>query len=88
MPRIIRLGDPTDHGGRVVASGAPHVTVDGVAIALKGDACTCPKRGHQPCAIAEGDPNHTVGGVPVAYEGHRTTCGAVLIASGGGFTAA
>ena len=87
MPRIIRLGDPTDHGGRVVASGAPHVTVDGVAIALKGDACTCPRRGHAPCAIAEGDPNHTVGGVPVAYEGHRTTCGAVLIASGGSFTA-
>ena len=55
MPNIIRLGDPTDHGGRVVASGAPHFTVGGIAVALKGDACSCPRRGHNGCTIAEGD---------------------------------
>ncbi|MBW8830630.1 MAG: PAAR domain-containing protein [Burkholderiales bacterium] len=78
MPKIIRLGDPTDHGGNVIASGASHFTVGGIAVALKGDACSCPKRGHNNCTIAEGDPEHTVNGVPVAYEGHHTTCGAVL----------
>ncbi len=36
MPKIIRLGDPTDHGGKVVASGASHVTIDGIPVALKG----------------------------------------------------
>jgi uncharacterized Zn-binding protein involved in type VI secretion len=86
MPNIIRLGDPTDHGGRVVASGAPHFTVGGIAVALKGDACSCPRRGHNGCTIAEGDPQHTIDGVPVAYEGHKTTCGAVLIATVGSFT--
>jgi uncharacterized Zn-binding protein involved in type VI secretion len=78
MPKVIRLGDPTDHGGKVIASGAPHFTVDGIPVALQGDACSCPKKGHGDCTIAEGDPDHTIDGVPVAYEGHKTTCGAVL----------
>lgn len=78
MPNVIRVGDPTDHGGEVLASSAEHFTVDGRAVALKGDPCSCPKKGHDSCAIAEGDPHHTINGVPVAYEGHKTTCGAVL----------
>lgn len=76
--KVIRLGDPTDHGGNVIVSGAPYYDVDGKPVALKGDACSCPKRGHNNCTIAEGDPDHTIDGVPVAYEGHHTTCGAVL----------
>lgn len=76
--QVIRVGDPTDHGGKVLASGAPQFLVDGVAIALKGDACSCPHHGHGPCTIAEGDPEHTVDGRPVAYDGHKTTCGATL----------
>ena len=79
--RIIRLGDPTDHGGKVVASGAPAYTVEGAPVALKGDACSCPRKGHGHCVIAEGDEAHTVNGVPVAYEGHRTSCGAALVAT-------
>lgn len=81
MPNIIRLGDPTDHGGKVVASGAPQFKVEGIPVALKGDACSCPKHGHNNCTIAEGDPKHTINGIPVAYEGHKTTCGAVLQAT-------
>lgn len=86
MPNIIRLGDPTTHGGAVIASSARHVTVGGIPVALKGDACSCPKRGHGPCTIAEGDPGHTVNGVPVAYEGHKTTCGAVLRSTIGSYS--
>ena len=78
---IIRLGDHTDHGGSVLASGAPYFTVGGRAVALVGDPCSCPQPDHAPCMIAEGDADHLIGGVAVAYEGHRTTCGAVLIAS-------
>lgn len=82
MRKVIRLGDPTDHGGKVVASSAAaRPTLDGVPLALLGDACSCPRRGHEPCTIAEGDPGHVVDGMPVAYEGHRTSCGAVLIAT-------
>ena len=76
--QIIRLGGPTDHGGRVTASAAPQYVVEGIAVALKGDACSCAHHGHAPCTIAEGDPEYTIGGVPVAYEGHKTSCGATL----------
>lgn len=78
MRKIIRLGDPTDHGGQVIKSGAPHFKIGGVPVALMGDLCSCPKTGHDHCTIAEGDPKHKINGVAVAYEGHKTTCGAVL----------
>ena len=86
MPQVIRVGDSHSHGGTVTRSSAPHFTVGGKAVALKGDECKCPQNGHSNCTIAEGDPHHTVGGVPVAYEGHKTTCGATLIASGPHFS--
>lgn len=85
MPRVIRLGDPTSHGGNVV-SAASNVSVMGVQVARLGDYCTCPIRGHTGCTIVEGDSTHTINGVPVAYEGHRTSCGAVLISTVPNFT--
>lgn len=78
MRKVIRLNDPTDHGGKVVSVTATHFTVGGIPVARVGDKCSCPKRGHNNCTIAEGDPLHTIDGIPVAYEGHKTTCGAVL----------
>lgn len=74
MHNVIRVGDPTSHGGTVIASSATQNVVDGIAVALQGDACICPME-------AEGDPNHTINGVPAAYEGHKTTCGALLLAT-------
>jgi len=79
---VIRLGDPTDHGGVVVSVSATQHTVDGIPVARVGDRCSCPRRGHNNCVIVEGDPNYTLDGVPVAFEGHRTSCGARLLASG------
>lgn len=79
--RVIRVGDPTSHGGKVLASGAPQFTVGGIAVALVGDPCSCPKKGHKNCTIVTGDPAHTIDGVPVAYEGCLTSCGASLIAT-------
>ncbi|WEF33897.1 PAAR domain-containing protein [Pseudoduganella chitinolytica] len=78
MRGVIRLNDPTSHGGKVV-SAAPHSKVLGVAVARKGDQCTCPLPGHGSCTIAEGDPKVLIDGVPVAFDGHRTSCGATLI---------
>ncbi len=78
---VIRLGDPTDHGGAVVAVSATHHTVDGLPVARVGDRCSCPRRGHNNCVIVEGDSAYTVDGIPVAFEGHRTSCGARLKAS-------
>ena len=80
MKGVIRLNDPTSHGGKVVAA-APKTTVMGVAVARKGDRCICPITGHTVCFIAEGDPDVTIDGVPVAFEGHKTNCGATLIST-------
>ena len=80
MRRVIRIGDPTTHGGNV-ASAAGNYTIMGKNVARMGDACTCPIPGHNNCTIAEGDPTYTIDGRPVALEGHKTSCGATLIST-------
>jgi uncharacterized Zn-binding protein involved in type VI secretion len=80
MRGVIRLGDPTSHGGTVIAASSRAI-VNGIPVARQGDACTCPIRGHSGCVIAEGDPVVVLDGIPVAFEGHKTSCGATLIAS-------
>ncbi len=60
MPRVIRLGDSTDHGGAVVQTSASNFKVNGVAVARKGDRCSCPRDGHQDCVIIEGDEHFKV----------------------------
>ena len=80
MRGVIRLNDPTSHGGQV-ASASPFSQVMGLAVARKGDRCTCPQRGHDHCVIADGDPNVLIDGVPVAFDGHKTTCGATLMST-------
>jgi uncharacterized Zn-binding protein involved in type VI secretion len=77
MRGVIRLGDPTSHGGKVLTA-APNSKVMGLAVARKGDKCSCPHRGHGDCTIDEGDPDVLIDGIPVAFEGHQTTCAAVL----------
>ena len=81
MPGIIRLGDPTDHGGAVVAVASTSFMVQGKPVARVGDRCTCPRKGHDSCVIAEGDANFMVAGLAVAFEGHHTSCGAVLLST-------
>ncbi len=86
MPNVIRLGDPTSHGGKVVSVSADHFTVDGKAVARVGDLCSCPIKGHDNCKVAEGSSRHLIDDKEVAYEGHKTTCGASLIATIGTFS--
>lgn len=85
MRNVIRLGDPTSHGGKVESVSADYFTVDGIPVARVGDVCSCPIKGHDNCTIAEGEPDHVIDGVAVAYDGHKTTCGATLIATVGNF---
>lgn len=76
VPNIIRLNDPTTHGGFVTKVSATHFTVGGIPVAFVGDQCSCPQHGVG--TIVEGDPHHTINGIPVAYDGHKTSCGATL----------
>lgn len=80
MKRVIRLGDPTSHGGQVV-SAASTTTLFGKQVALLGDKVTCPQQGHVNCTIVEGDGSWLVGCKPVALEGHKVSCGAALIST-------
>lgn len=77
---VIRLGDPTSHGGQVV-SAASNFDMFGKQVARIGDKVTCPQKGHGVCTIVEGDPTWTIDGRNVALEGHKTSCGAVLIST-------
>lgn len=81
--KIIVVGDPTDHGGRVI-SGSPNHRIGNKAIARLGDMVDCPKKypnrsPHGVNAIVEGEPGLLVDGIPVALDGHKTACGCSLI---------
>jgi len=78
---FIRLGDTTDHGGKVVTASTT-ADYDGIALARKGDLIECPRHPQvQPNVIIEGDDTMTDNGVPLARAGHRGTCGCRLISS-------
>jgi uncharacterized Zn-binding protein involved in type VI secretion len=87
MLNVIRLGDATSHGGKVVKVAVEHYTANGIPVARVGDLCSCPKPGHGDCTIVEGNPDHLIEGIEVAYEGHKTSCGATLVSSQQAFSA-
>lgn len=86
MANVIRLGDPTSHGGKVMESGATYFIVSGKPVALVGDKCMCPMTGHQNCTIVSGNSKHQINGKSVAYDGDKTSCGATLISTIGTFS--
>jgi uncharacterized Zn-binding protein involved in type VI secretion len=94
MAEIIRQGDPTSHGGKVLEGSLSDICM-GKPIAFMGHKVSCPTcKGIFP--IAEGAPNTTFYGRGVALAGMKTACGATLIATqftdtveyGGGASAA
>lgn len=79
---IVRLGDATSHGGKVISASSTHF-IGGIGIARVGDKITCPISGHGINSIVEGAPTYLIGGRMVALHGHRCACGCTLIASQG-----
>lgn len=76
---IIRIGDPTTHGGKVI-EGSPVDICHGKAIAYLGHRTYCPQcKGNFP--IIEGAATTTFYGKGVALAGMKTACGAVLVAT-------
>ncbi|MGL4667481.1 MAG: PAAR domain-containing protein [Saezia sp.] len=74
---IIRLGDTTDHGGKVLTA-EDRMPVYGKPLARIGDMVWCPRCENQ-YPIVEGDETMKIWGRSIAFEGHRTGCGAKLI---------
>ena len=81
MRKLIRLGDTTSHGGKVISTRATHFNVGGIPVACVGDHCTCPISGHNGCTIVTGSPRHHINGVSVAFEDDVTSCGAKLVST-------
>lgn len=81
MRNVIRLGDPTSHGGKVISTRAQHFKVGGIPVACIGDTCSCPMPGHNGCTIVSGSSKHRIDGVQIAFEGDKSSCGATLRAT-------
>lgn len=81
MTNVIRVGNGTSHGGKVLNSSVGHFVVGGKAVVVVGDKCMCPINGHQNCTVASGSATHSINGKAVAYDGDKTSCGATLISS-------
>ena len=78
MPEIIRLGDPTSHGGKVL-EGSPTDICHGKPIAYMGYKVNCPQC-KSVFPIVEGVLTTSFYGKGVAVAGMKAACGAVLIA--------
>jgi len=81
MKNVIRLGDATSHGGKVIATSATNFKVQGIPVACVGDTCSCPITGHTGCKITTGSPHHLLSGKRIAFDGDSLSCGAKLVAS-------
>jgi len=81
MTDLIRLGDATDHDGRVI-SASPTMRYEGRPVARKGDQVSCPKHPDvNPNLIIDGDESTLDEGIPAARHGYRAMCGCKLISS-------
>ena len=77
---IIRLGDPTSHGGKVVSASLTHL-LNGIGIARAGDLVACPVPGHGINPIVGGAATYLIGGRMVALQGDHSVCGCTLIST-------
>lgn len=75
---VVRLGDPTTHGG-VVSQGSDNFLIDGKPVARLGDKVSCPLHGDT--VINSGSQTYITDGKPTARHGDKLACGATLIAS-------
>ncbi|CAK9886284.1 MAG: hypothetical protein XXXJIFNMEKO3_02712 [Candidatus Erwinia impunctatus] len=80
MKGIVRVGDKTTGGGKVV-SGSPTMIFQGISVARLNDPVICPILGHAPSRIIEGHPTIRDNGLPVAFHGYKCSCGCTLISS-------
>ena len=77
---IVRLGDSTSHGGKVISASTTHF-IENIGIARVSDIVTCPQPGHGVNRILQGAATYLIGGRMVALDGHRCVCGCTLISS-------
>jgi len=93
MPNIALVGHhhtcpsfegKTPHVGGSVSSGQSSCSVNGKAVAVVGDTCTCQVGG--PDTIVTGSATMTINGKPVAIVGSATAHGGVIVEGEAGLT--
>jgi len=72
---IIRLGDPSDHGG-VMAAASGFPTIDGIPMCVDGDPHVCPQYGHGTTPVTSVSILTTIDGRRVLIQGSVAGCGA------------
>jgi len=72
-----RLGDTSDHGGRII-TGATRTFINGAPAARKGDLHSCPIEGHGITAIETGSERTFIEGQSTARIGDSVGCGAII----------
>lgn len=86
MSALIRLGDPSDHGGRMV-SASGKATINGVVGCVSGDMHVCPIKNHGTTSVT-GTSKLTSNGIRHIRVGDVAGCGAVLVSGSGNTTSA
>lgn len=67
---VIRLGDSTDHGGKVISASSTTI-IQGKPLAHIGDMVSCPKKDHGVNPIIEGEPTFLDQGKVVELDGRH-----------------
>lgn len=75
--KICRLGDSSDHGGKIVTASGPEL--NGIRVALEGDYHDCPKKNHGKCVLIASQDVITFDGKRAIVVGDKATCGATII---------
>ncbi|XKM12792.1 PAAR domain-containing protein [Orbaceae bacterium ac157xtp] len=77
---VVRLGDPTTHGGRVITASSTSV-IEGKPVALIGDLVSCPYDGHGINKIIEGSKTCYSDGRPVVIDYSLCECGCKVLST-------
>lgn len=72
---IVRLGDLTTHGGKVISASTTHLICE-IGIARVGDKVMCPITGHGVNSIIEGSATYLIGNAWLPCMGMRLPAGA------------
>ena len=75
---IVRLGDPSDHGGTMITAGGSF-RVDGITVCVDQDMHQCPIKGHGVTPVTSTTAITKTNGKGILRVGDRAGCGAVII---------
>lgn len=78
--RVVRLNDPSDHGGYIITASGK-VRAEGIHVALEGDLHVCPIEHHGTTPVHATTHRFKVTHLPVLRDGDIAECGAVISAT-------